>query len=164
LNGLNVTDVVWEAKDPSVVTVTANGSRAALVLGGKIGGQTYVVGTYSYFGGVARDSALVTVRSGETSQVSRITLDPILDSVTVGQPMQYRVHYFNTSGREINAEVGSTTTFTVDNSQVAQVGSTTGLVTTRGEGSTKVNASYRVDYYPANQSLSAPAATLLAKK
>jgi hypothetical protein len=146
-NGLNVTDVAWSSKDPTIASVVANGSRAVTVTGVKAGSSTYVIGTYDYFGGTSRDSTLVTVTGASTAQVDHITLEPDSSNVANGQQVQYRVRYWNASNAEMNGEAGNTTAFTVDVSSVAQIGSSTGLLTTRGLGSSFVNASYRMPYY-----------------
>ena len=76
--------------------------------------------------------------------------------------MQYRVRYWNASNAEMNGEVGNTTAFTVDSSPIAQIGSSTGLLTVRGLGTTNVNASYRMPYYD-NADPTKVKASLIAK-
>ena len=146
-NGLNVTDVTWSTKDAAVATISDNGSRSITVNGIKAGSSTYIVGTFAYSGGTSRDSTLVTVTNASTAQVDHITMEPDSVNVAKGALVQYRVRYWNASNVEMNAEAGSTTAFTVDVSSVAQVGASSGLVSTRGVGETHVNASYRMPYY-----------------
>jgi hypothetical protein len=160
-NGLNVTDMTWSTKDGTVASLTANGSRSVTVNGLKPGSSTYVIGTYAFSGGTLRDSTLVTVTNASTAQVDHITIEP--DSVIVGngKQVQYRVRYWNASNVEMNGEVGNTTAFTVDDSGIAQIGSSTGLLTIRGLGKTHVTASYRMPYY--DTMLPLPKASLIAK-
>jgi hypothetical protein len=66
----------------------------------------------------------------------------VLPVAAVGQQVQFRVRYFSVSNAEINAEPGSTTSFSVDVSSVAQIGGSTGLLTVRGSGESRVNAAY----------------------
>lgn len=159
-NGLNVTDVTWSTRDASIATIAANGSRSVTVTGVKAGSSTYIVGSYAYFGGESRDSALVTVTAASTAQVDHITLEPDSANVANGQQVQYRVRYWNASNVEMNGEVGNTTAFTVDVSSVAQIGGSNGMLTARGIGSSFVNASYRMPYY---DSLTPVKASLTAK-
>ena len=160
-NGLNVTDVSWSTKDGTIATISANGSRSVIVNGIKAGSSTYVIGSYAFSGGTLRDSTLVTVTNASTAQVDHITLEP--DSVIAGngKQVQYRVRYWNSSNVEMNGELGNTTAFTVDDSPIAQVGSSTGLLTIRGLGKTHVTASYRMPYYDAMLPLPKP--SLIAK-
>jgi hypothetical protein len=159
-NGLNVTDVAWSTNDASVATISANGSRSITVNGIKAGSSTYVVASYTYSGGVLRDSTLVTVTNASTAQVASITIEPADPTIANGKQVQFRVRYFSSAGAEMNAEVGSTTSFTVDISTVAQIGASTGLLTARGLGSSPVTAAYRVPYY---SDLIPPKASLIAK-
>jgi hypothetical protein len=160
-NGLNVTDVTWSTKDAAVATISDNGSRSITINGIKAGSSTYIVGSFAYSGGTSRDSTLVTVTNASTAQVDHITLEPDSVDVAKGALVQYRVRYWNASNVEMNGEVGNTTAFTVDVSSVAQIGGSTGLVTTRGLGSSPVTASYRMPYYDAQLPL--PKASLIAK-
>jgi hypothetical protein len=160
-NGLNVTDVTWSTKDASIASIADNGSRSVTVNGVKAGSSTYIVGSYAYSGGTSRDSTLVTVTNASTAQVDHITLEPDSVNVAKGEQVQYRVRYWNASNVEMNGEVGNTTAFTVDVSSVAQIGGSTGLLTTRGLGSSPVTASYRMPYY--DSQLPLPKASLFAK-
>jgi hypothetical protein len=158
--GASVTDVTWTTRDGSVATISSNGGRSIIVNGVKPGSSTYVIGSFAYFGGVATDSALVTVTAASSAAVDHITLEPDSVDVAKGQLVQYRIRYWNASNVEMNAEVGATILFTEDVSSVAQIDASTGLLTTRGVGSTPVTASYRMPYY---SSLLPAKASLIAK-
>jgi hypothetical protein len=75
-----------------------------------------------------------------------IQLLPADTTVKTGTLIQYRVRYLDFNSQETAPDANSTTTFQVDASPVASIGSTTGLLTAKGTtaADTHLQAVYRI--------------------